>query len=90
MKRDERTDRDPRVSHFIPDTWQVIKAWESNSVSFTNRPRPMVIIKLKLHLTTGCEAKNVAKLSSHPLSILYFKVHMHKIIICASQEVYMV
>ena len=23
LKRDERTDRDPRVEHFIPDTWQV-------------------------------------------------------------------
>ena len=23
LKRDERTDRDPRVKHFIPDTWQV-------------------------------------------------------------------
>lgn len=23
LKRDERTDRDPRVEDFIPDTWQV-------------------------------------------------------------------
>ena len=23
LKRDEHTDRDPRVEHFIPDTWQV-------------------------------------------------------------------
>ena len=23
LKRDERTDADPRVEHFIPDSWQV-------------------------------------------------------------------
>ena len=23
LKREERTDADPRVDHFIPDTWQV-------------------------------------------------------------------